>query len=134
MPSGQSRSIGGEKLRSLRQARRGADGRRLTIEGLAQAAGFDYRTISDIERGVMPTPALATMQRIFTAFEQFAAVAVEDKNAVLMAYGYQPIFVPPTDAEIKQTRALWAAQYCHMKLSDYLVTYTHDLCMRKPYG
>ncbi len=134
MPSGQSRSIGGEKLRRLRQDRRGADGRRLTIEGLARAAGFDYRTISDIERGVMPNPALVTIQRIFTALAQVAAVAVEDKNAVLMAYGYQPIFVPPTDAEIARACQLWLEEYQHIYLPSYLISYDQRVLVWNRYA
>lgn len=120
-------NIGGDKLRSLRRGRHDERGKRLTLESLASAAGFDYRTISDIERGVAQRPPLETLHRIFTTLEQFGTVSVEDRNTVLQAYGYHPILIPPTDAEIAQASAAWAEQYCHMKLPGYLVTYTQHL-------
>ncbi len=134
MPTGQTGRGGGELLRSLRKARTDAAGRRLTIEGVARAAGFDYRTISDIERGVIPTPSLPTIQRIFAALDSFGDVTVADKNMVLQAYGYHPILVPPTPAEIERACRLWLEEHQHTHLPAYLVSYNQRLLVWNRYA
>ncbi len=134
MPTGQAGRGGGELLRSLRKTRTDAAGKRLTIEGVARAAGFDYRTISDIERGVIPTPSLPTIQRIFAALDSFGDVSVADKNMVLQAYGYQPIFVPPTPAEIERACRLWLEEYQYIYLPSYLISYDQRVLVWNRYA
>ncbi|NJL05719.1 MAG: helix-turn-helix transcriptional regulator [Chloroflexaceae bacterium] len=127
-------TIGGDKLRSLRRERHDERGKRLTIESLASAAGVDYRTISDIERGVAKRPPLEMLQRIFTTLAQFGAVSVEDKNLVLSAYGYHVLFVPPTEAEVEHACHLWLAEYTHIHLPSYLVSYNQRLLIWNRYA
>ncbi len=126
--------IGAAKLRSLRKARTDTDEKRLTIERLAASAGFDYRTISDIERGVALHPPLATLQRIFSALDALGAVTVADKNTVLQAYGYYPILVPPTPAEIERACQTWLDEHQHTHLPAYLVSYNQRLLVWNRYA
>ncbi|NJL55912.1 helix-turn-helix transcriptional regulator [bacterium] len=126
--------VGAVKLRSLRKARMDKTGKRLTIEKLAFHAGFDYRTISDIERGVTVQPPLQNIQRIFNTLDQFGTVSVEDKNTVLQAYGYQPIFMLPTEAEIEHACQLWLEEYQHIHLPSYLISYDQRVLVWNRYA
>lgn len=120
-------NVGGEKLRYLRRERYDHEGKRLTIEKVAEAAGFNYRTLADIERGVAKRPPLETIQRILKTLAQFAPIPVKEKNIVFNAYAYQPIFDTPSAREVEQACQLWQEQYQNLRLPAYLVTFSQQL-------
>lgn len=113
--------VGGEKLRALRRERRDKHAKRLTIERLAEEVGCDYRTLSDIERGIAQRPPLETLHRILNTLSKFAPVSTEDKNIVLNAYGYHSILDFPTPDEIEKACRDWNERYHHLRLPSYLV-------------
>src|SRR6202050_1471494 len=62
----------------LRQLRAGAG---LTQEELAEAAGLNPRTISDLERGLAPTPHRDTVRRLAGALQLGGSARVEFEAA-----------------------------------------------------
>lgn len=119
--------LGGEKLRNLRRERRDERGKRLTIARLAEEAGFDYRTVSDIERGVAQRPPLETLHRILKTLSKFEPVSTDDKNIVINAFGYHSMFEHPTPEEVERICSEWQGNYSNLKLPAYLISFSQQL-------
>jgi len=110
------KSLGGEKLRALRQAAK------LTLEGLAAQVGADLGKpidaghINKIERGSIKKPLAETLE----AFLDGLHASYRDRRAVLEAFGYSVPMNLPTEREIAEVIQLTA---------DELKDATYPVCL-----
>ncbi len=83
-------TVGLPTFADLLKRHRGLTG--LTQEALAERAGISARSLSDLERGVNPTPRVDTVQRLAIAL----ALSVEERAAFEAAARKRPATRPPS--------------------------------------
>lgn len=90
---------GGQVLRTLRLRLSDAQGKHISLERLADAAGISYEGLSNIERGRTKHPPRSKIMKILDALGSLCypkeSLRLQEKNNVLDAFGYEGLFSLP---------------------------------------
>ena len=130
---GTSMVHGGQVLRTLRLRLSDAQGKHISLERLADAAGISYEGLSNIERGRTKHPPRSKIMKILDALGSLCypkeSLRLQEKNNVLDAFGYEGLFSLPVPHEYTQTIEKWTLENKDSLIPSYLVDITqHILC------